>query len=415
MSDSQRFWYIAGTLLFALLIYYISHMLMKRKKSVLMCFLYALICLQASVLIMLAGSYIEDEIVWSLTFLLSSAPAVLYVCIVFDQPAAAKIFLCLTSVLFINTFSSFFLITIPFIPPFAPISYDALFNVAIWLLAFPLLRLLRKPLQEVFEALPGHSFFCLALYPFAASILLSLWRSTLKNLEWTLAFSLLIFVLAGAILLLFGLYQMKEKVMVANNKRIIAILEESERDNYALLNSAIENAAISNHDARHHVRTMQSFMDSEQYEAGKNYLAQLDSHYVGIEIPQICSNIAVDSVLKYYTATCQRNNIQFACKAVIPQKINVADIDICALISNCLENALNAVRKLDKEDNRKITLSAEIVNQILLIKVKNKFKNRAKKNGLGLYSIDRITQKYHGQFTKTIEDNTFEICIMLQQ
>lgn len=194
---------------------------------------------------------------------------------------------------------------------------------------------------------------------------------------------------------------------------------------YENLCTAIEEARQARHDIRHHFLQLSSLADKGDLEKIKEYLS-----IAGSKIPDsnlhFCENQAADSVISHYAALAKRENIPFFAKVDLPAHIPMDEIDMCLVLSNLLENAIEASLKT-AASRRKI--NAEIYlhyNHLLLIQVENTFDGTIQEknhifqsskrtgNGIGLQSVRHIAEKNGGDCSFTYEDGVFAAKIMLR-
>ncbi len=138
------------------------------------------------------------------------------------------------------------------------------------------------------------------------------------------------------------------------------------------------------------------------------------------------NNEVLDVILSNFYLRCQNNNILFTCM-VDGEKLNFMDeIDIYSLFGNMLENALECEQKVFPKENRFISLIAQQANGVLSIRAENYYKGDAvvkdgtvittktDKNyhGFGMKSMQRIVDKYNGQFNVVIDDDMFQVRIV---
>lgn len=83
----------------------------------------------------------------------------------------------------------------------------------------------------------------------------------------------------------------------------------------------------------------------------REYLFQAESRIPSLDM-KFCENRAADSVIGYYCALAKRENIPFQAQANLPLKLPVDEIDMCLVLSNLLENALEASLKTAREKRR---------------------------------------------------------------
>ena len=126
-------------------------------------------------------------------------------------------------------------------------------------------------------------------------------------------------------------------------------------------------------------------------------------------------NIVIDSLIGYWYVMAQKVGIEFSADIRIPMKIPFKGADICLILGNLLENAVEASQNAD--DRKYIGIRMKYDRNNLLIFVENSYNGCLKKtrnkglsttkadtqnHGVGLPSVYRAAAKYHG--TVNIED-----------
>lgn len=138
-------------------------------------------------------------------------------------------------------------------------------------------------------------------------------------------------------------------------------------------------------------------------------------------------NIAVDALINYWFSVAKVKEINFQTAINIPICIPFNDGDICLILGNALENALDAVNKL-QGGNKYIKLSMKYDKGNLFISVINTYngiiirnregrlkttKNNEDSHGIGLISIYHTVEKYHGRVIIKNNQTKFLIKILL--
>lgn len=139
-----------------------------------------------------------------------------------------------------------------------------------------------------------------------------------------------------------------------------------------------------------------------------------------------CDNRAADSVIGYYCTLAKQENIPFETKIDLPETLTADEIDICIILSNLLENALEASLRTS-EEKRRICLEAYVhADRLTLIQVKNSFdgelherndifqSSKRKGNGVGIQSIRHIADKNNGACSFTHENGIFTAKVMIR-
>lgn len=131
----------------------------------------------------------------------------------------------------------------------------------------------------------------------------------------------------------------------------------------------------------------------------------------GIKLSSVVNsgNIVIDSLIGYWYMRAQKNEIDFSVNINIPMLMPFKGADICLILGNLLENAVEAARKVDEKRYIKLQMKYDRNNLLLciannykgrLIKTKDKkFKSTkldAGNHGVGLPSVHRAAARYHG-------------------
>ena len=170
---------------------------------------------------------------------------------------------------------------------------------------------------------------------------------------------------------------------------------------------------------------MSSLAESGDLEKIKAYLSRAAGKIPDQSL-HFCENPAADSVLGYYSALAKRENIPFQVRADLPAHIAIDEIDMCLVLSNLLENAIQASQKTEAS-RREINVTAYLhYNRLLLIQIENTFDGKIEKkndifqsskrpgNGIGIQSVRHIAEKTGGTGSFSFENGVFTAKVMLR-
>ena len=126
-------------------------------------------------------------------------------------------------------------------------------------------------------------------------------------------------------------------------------------------------------------------------------------------------NIVIDSLIGYWYTIAQKAGIDFSVNLSIPMKMPFKSADLCLILGNLLENAVEGTKKVDGKKYIRLRMKYDKKNLLLfmtnsyngnLIKSKDNVlkstKQDSENHGIGLSSVNRAAAKYHG--TVIIED-----------
>lgn len=172
------------------------------------------------------------------------------------------------------------------------------------------------------------------------------------------------------------------------------------------LRHAEAQAAIYRHDLRHHLNAIDGFLSAGNPELAKSYIKQVCSDIESITPQRFCDHDLVNLLCSSFSARAKRVGVALVVHAKMPKQLIFPDTELCALLSNALENALYAVLSPDVREKR-VDLYCELRGSKLLIEVKNPYAGKiVMKNGLpvsdrkghgyGCQSILNITNRHRG-------------------
>ena len=191
------------------------------------------------------------------------------------------------------------------------------------------------------------------------------------------------------------------------------------------LKAAIEEARQARHDMRHQLNQISALAESGDLDGLKTFLAQSVSRIPNLDM-HFCENRAADSVTGYYCTLAKREGIPFRAQLDLPQTLPVDEIDMCLVLSNLLENALEASLRAASA-RRQIKVTAYLhAERLLLIETQNTFdgeirekdgvfrSSKRKGSGIGIRSVRHIAEKTGGASTFTYQDGVFSAKVMLR-
>lgn len=220
-------------------------------------------------------------------------------------------------------------------------------------------------------------------------------------------------------------------LMMANSLNKNARLQQEnhflslQRSRYDNLCAAIEETRQVRHDIRHHYLQLAALAEKGDMEKIKEYLSSADRKMPSFDF-HFCDNQAVDSILGYYSNHAKQEGVPFLAQIDIPDNFLGDEMDICLVLSNLLENAIEASLKTE-DSRRKIVIKMYLHHtHILLIQAENNFdakileKNgvfqstKHSGNGIGIQSIRHITERNGGASSFTYKDGEFMAKIMIR-
>lgn len=181
------------------------------------------------------------------------------------------------------------------------------------------------------------------------------------------------------------------------------------------------------HDYRNHIQTMKAYAAAGDLTAIRKYLDLLDEDLTTVDTVIKTGNPMTDAILNSKISLARSRHIPVVADAHIPVKLKSSEIDLCCILGNLFDNAIEASMKLP-EDRRLIRVYMDMKNTQLYISFTNftAGKKMAKQgglfrstkgegHGLGLVRIDAIVERLDGYLSRNSEDGAFTTEILLPQ
>ena len=194
-----------------------------------------------------------------------------------------------------------------------------------------------------------------------------------------------------------------------------------ERD-YTTLNNAYAINAKLFHDFHNHIGLLRQLLSHTKLEEAMQYLDELQAPVQEMTETVWTGDETVDYMINSKAVTAKERNVQYQAQVEFPRHTNLRNIDLCAILGNLLDNALEAAGQVPEKEERFVRLTIRRINQMLIIKVENSFSSppisqdgvlttSKEKNGLhgwGLKSAQTAAEKYDGTLQTSYNDNIFK-------
>lgn len=168
--------------------------------------------------------------------------------------------------------------------------------------------------------------------------------------------------------------------------------------------------------------TMQKLIDRNEFSQMQTQLSGLIEENISIDYQWFTSHKEMNVLIGYKYRQAQAAGINFQSQINIPMSLAISEIDLISLVSNLLDNAIEACTYcLPEESWIKFQMAAQ--KQCLVIRVENSTdnvhqsfatrKSDKQQHGIGLKSVQRIVKKYNGELEYDWQKHSFSIEITL--
>ncbi len=180
------------------------------------------------------------------------------------------------------------------------------------------------------------------------------------------------------------------------------------------------------HDYRNHIQTMKAYLSMGRYEELAVYLDQLVEDLQAVDTVVKTGNVMVDAVLNSKISMARARQITVEAKAKVPRHLSIAEVDLCVILGNLLDNAIEACMGIAQEKGRFIRIYIDTLQGQLYLYVINAMEEKprrqgsrylsaksARGHGYGLLRMDQVVEKYHGYLERQDEDGVFATEVLL--
>ena len=243
-----------------------------------------------------------------------------------------------------------------------------------------------------------------------------------------------VILVAGAFMTLFFLsiliiLNSQEKVrQKANEKKTLEReLRITKEHNVGIIETYREIAKVS-HDYKNQMLVTVLMLKNGKVTEACNYLSGIveSSIYKIVEYTGISS---IDTVLSEKKRAATEKDICMELDISLSSLCDIDHTDICIILLNLIDNAIEACLKIENEQDKKIKIILKNVNSMVLLKIENSVaqninlkgnntllettKSNKQSHGLGLKIVNSVAEKYNGSLVIKSENNIFTVTVLL--
>ncbi len=127
------------------------------------------------------------------------------------------------------------------------------------------------------------------------------------------------------------------------------------------------------HDYHNHIQVMKAHMALGQMEALSGYLDALEQELSRVDAYVKSGNLMIDAILNSKLSLARQQEIALHCTATLPERLSISDVDLCVILGNLLDNAIEACEKIAAEE-RFLRIYCAVIKNQLYISVQNSAK-----------------------------------------
>lgn len=208
---------------------------------------------------------------------------------------------------------------------------------------------------------------------------------------------------------------------------MVSFADQQQRHNEALI-SSYDELRKWKHDIKHVLAAVMASLDMNEIDKARDLLGEsVGSTNTVMRAVAATGDTMVDALLAFKANDAKSNDIRVDMKISVPDIQSIERIELCRLIGNLFDNAIEACLRIEDKGKRFISIRGEPQNANLFLLVENSTNGEVQKigktyvsskeknrhAGLGLKSIDSIVDKASGYCERTHVNNVFTTMILL--
>lgn len=179
------------------------------------------------------------------------------------------------------------------------------------------------------------------------------------------------------------------------------------------------------HDYHNHMQKIRAHLALGEYREVDKYIDLMETELTGIDLKYNTGNAGVDAILNSKLTLAEKNGLRIKCDVVLPENLSFNQLDLCVLLGNLIDNAIEACGKMEDLEDRFLRIYMCVRKQQLYISVSNAtsevvrkldkeyITNKRGNHGHGLKRINLIVEKHRGYINRQNEPGVFATEIML--
>ncbi len=189
------------------------------------------------------------------------------------------------------------------------------------------------------------------------------------------------------------------------------------------LSRSLDETLEMRHEMKHHITALKVLCESGDAGRIKEYVNTLADDF-RVEPSRYTDHTIINAIVASCAQRARVLGAEFEASVQVPQAIKIEDADIAVVLSNMIDNALEALSSVQDESNRRLHLKIAIFEETgLFISCINTFAGELKRDksgaflstkteaghGIGLKAMRRVAEKYNSILLPEVEGNTFHI------
>lgn len=181
-----------------------------------------------------------------------------------------------------------------------------------------------------------------------------------------------------------------------SEKQMLVMKNEIVTDGYHAIEKRYHEDSLLRHEFNHNIIALYSLWKNDSSEELGDMLEELYKQVNNAPAIAFTGNLTMNAILQNAAARASQAGTRFNARVYVPDEISIPEKDICCLLMNMLENAVEAAAQCRSEAERFVRFSAEVRNGFLAVKCENSFSHTLRIDDNGKYISTKQTQRKSG-------------------
>lgn len=211
-----------------------------------------------------------------------------------------------------------------------------------------------------------------------------------------------------------------------SDKTILKEQNDYYEEQLKLMGESLKSNRTIVHDLKNHITCLYILVENDRKEKTLDYLSRMTKVLNKKEGISNTGNHLIDSIINLKLQESEKEGITVSIDMDITKEINIPFFDITVVLGNLLDNALEAVRKIEKD--KYINVRLEYREDKLILEMENSFNgiviredniirtsNLDKENhGIGLKNVESVVKKYNGFMEIEYDESNFMVKVCME-
>ena len=211
--------------------------------------------------------------------------------------------------------------------------------------------------------------------------------------------------------------------------QVLALRNQLVMENYQALEQKMRESAALRHEFKHRLLAIDSMLQARDLEGLERCVDDWKEESAAASPLLYTNNIVVNAILQDAAGRARAAGVSFQVTAFVPEELPFPDEDLCALLMNLLDNAVEGAARTPEGRERSILFRARVFKGFLVLRCENTFdgyvrtdeqgqllttKEEPASHGFGMAQMRAISQKYHARLDVDYTGQRFTVQTALQ-